>query len=360
MFTAAGDDVDVSWRLTERGATLAAAPGAVVIHERRSSIRAYLRQQIGYGTGEGLLYRKYPYRASDLYGSQSILESLLGRARIYYGAYGRGLFQSLYPGRELPPLAQLPLTAPWVLASVLLVIAGEAGAMFRALGELGLFATLAGAGIGAARAELRRGADSVAARLWLVVLFAAGPVARSFARERAKWFAATRAPEVLRTARSGFEPAGMILLESPPAGDGAERAIDSARAIQAMRAALLARGFAVAASDGFQEYDLEVVLPPCVRVPLNAIRRRDARLALRWRLRVAPKNALLAGAAGFVVLAVAGLGAGEAAVAVVLAELAAAALALARTWRLPAVIGDAAAEAARKLGLRVNENGGGA
>ena len=51
MFTTAGDDVDLSWRLAASNETLAYAPGAVVIHERRATLSAYLRQQRGYGAG---------------------------------------------------------------------------------------------------------------------------------------------------------------------------------------------------------------------------------------------------------------------------------------------------------------------
>ena len=55
--------VDLSRRLADRGEPLAMAPGAIVIHERRTTIRAYLAQQRGYGAGEGALYRRYPIRA---------------------------------------------------------------------------------------------------------------------------------------------------------------------------------------------------------------------------------------------------------------------------------------------------------
>ncbi len=41
-FTAAGDDVDFSWGLRERGIKLAYAPSAIVLHRRRSTISAYL------------------------------------------------------------------------------------------------------------------------------------------------------------------------------------------------------------------------------------------------------------------------------------------------------------------------------
>ena len=70
MFTTAGDDVDFSWRLAERKLIIASAPAAIVIHERRQTLGAYVKQQRGYGRGEGLLFRKYPLKSA---GAGSIL-----------------------------------------------------------------------------------------------------------------------------------------------------------------------------------------------------------------------------------------------------------------------------------------------
>src|SRR5262249_21365247 len=59
-FRVAGDDVDVCWRLRAHGLTLGFHPAAVVWHHRRNSIRAYWRQQRGYGKAEALLEQKWP------------------------------------------------------------------------------------------------------------------------------------------------------------------------------------------------------------------------------------------------------------------------------------------------------------
>jgi hypothetical protein len=64
QFRTAGDDVDVCWRLQERGWTLGFNPAAVVWHHRRASLRAYWRQQVGYGRAEALLERKWPGKYS--------------------------------------------------------------------------------------------------------------------------------------------------------------------------------------------------------------------------------------------------------------------------------------------------------
>src|SRR5262249_16395990 len=52
IYLRAGDDVDVCWRLQARGWKIGFAAAALVWHHHRSSIKAYWRQQVGYGEGE--------------------------------------------------------------------------------------------------------------------------------------------------------------------------------------------------------------------------------------------------------------------------------------------------------------------
>src|SRR5438445_3996372 len=65
-FRSAGDDVDVCWRLQDRGWTLGFHPAPVVGHHRRNSVRTYWRQQIGYGRAEAMLERKWPEKYNDV------------------------------------------------------------------------------------------------------------------------------------------------------------------------------------------------------------------------------------------------------------------------------------------------------
>ncbi len=157
MFTAAGDDVDLSWRLAASEETLAYAPGAVVIHERRATLAAYLRQQRGYGIGEGLLYRKYPLRTADqdgMYAGASSIGALLGGARVYYGAFGRGLFQTVYSAGN--SYAELPLTIQWFGVSLILLILGGVNRLLGVLGAGGIALSILAAALGAASAPLPR------------------------------------------------------------------------------------------------------------------------------------------------------------------------------------------------------------
>ena len=188
MFTTAGDDVDLSWRLAASAETLAYAPGAVVIHERRATLAEYLRQQRGYGTGEGLLFRKYPLRTADqdgMYAGASSIGALLGGARVYYGEFGRGLFQTVYSGSN--SYADLPLTIQWIGASLILLILGGANRLLGVLGAGGIALSILVAAMGAASAPLPRAHSGPAARIYLWIVHLLGPTVRSLARERVKW-----------------------------------------------------------------------------------------------------------------------------------------------------------------------------
>jgi hypothetical protein len=94
-------------------------------------VKAYLNQQMGYGKAEALLYFKHPYRF-NLLGQSRWLGRIYGelttavlsrRPVIYFGAFGRGLFQSLY---EAPSslLSYLPFTLEWNAIGILLFLAG--------------------------------------------------------------------------------------------------------------------------------------------------------------------------------------------------------------------------------------------
>jgi GT2 family glycosyltransferase len=151
-FRAAGDDVDVCWRLQQRGWTLGFSPAAMVWHHPRDSVRAYWKQQRGYGKAEALLERKWPEkynRAGHFSWRGRLYGNGLGHAlsprrwRVYYGTWGSGLFQRMYQG-EPPTLATLALMPEWYM----LVPALAALAAFGLLWEplyfvLPLFAAVA-------------------------------------------------------------------------------------------------------------------------------------------------------------------------------------------------------------------------
>ena len=196
QFHVAGDDVDVCWRLLDSGERIAFSPGAVVLHHRRRSIRAYLRQQRGYGKAEALLERKHPEKysaaghvdwAGRLYGNGAAQHRGGWRWRVYYGGWGTAFYQSLYgPRRSF--LESLPLMPEWYLTIVVLGLLSAAGAFWKplllavpllaaAIGALVVDATL-----GAARARFSAPRGRWRLRLLTAILYLLQPVARLHGR----------------------------------------------------------------------------------------------------------------------------------------------------------------------------------
>jgi O-antigen biosynthesis protein len=186
QFHVAGDDVDVCWRLRQHGWTLGFSPTAIVWHHRRNSVRAYWKQQQGYGRAEALLERKWPEKynaaghptwAGRMYG-KGLMRALSWRQqRIYYGIWGTGLFQSVYQPAQ-GGLSALALMPEWYLVIVALAALSALGmhwpVLFLALPLLALAvgALVVQAGLGAAQASFTSRLGSRLARLGLYGLTA--------------------------------------------------------------------------------------------------------------------------------------------------------------------------------------------
>jgi hypothetical protein len=141
QFRAAGDDVDMCWRLHDRGGTLGFSPAAMVWHRRRRSVPAYLRQQRGYGAAEALLERKWPERynrgghlrwSGNVYAGRVRRAIGIHRWRVYYGTWGSGLFQSVYQ-RAPGTLSSLPLMPEWYLLLAVLAAAATYESIYQPL-----------------------------------------------------------------------------------------------------------------------------------------------------------------------------------------------------------------------------------
>lgn len=135
QFRIAGDDVDICWRLQRERGPLGFAPTALVWHHRRSSIRAFWKQQKLYGRAEALLERKWPEKYNTaghaiwegrLYGAGGPQAQIGVRRRIYHGVWGEALFQQLY---HLPPSLfwSLPSVPEWYVLTGILAILSVLG-----------------------------------------------------------------------------------------------------------------------------------------------------------------------------------------------------------------------------------------
>jgi GT2 family glycosyltransferase len=190
VYMAAGDDVDVCWKLLDRGWEIAFHPAALVWHHRRASVRGYLRQQVGYGKADALVAARHPDRFNAL-GAARWRGRIYGPAasgpqRIYRGAFGTAAFQAVYRGQTSPLATWGDIGAPLAVALALTLPLGLISPALFVPGVVGLLALAVLAVDGAWRAAVPH------ARRWRAweragvgLLSCAQPVARAWGRTRA-------------------------------------------------------------------------------------------------------------------------------------------------------------------------------
>ncbi len=141
QYRAAGDDVDICWRLQEQGWTIGFHAAAQVWHHRRNSIRTYWKQQRGYGRAEALLEQKWPQKYNvaghvswegRLYGKGSASAGLGKTSRVYQGVWGSAPFQLMYQAD--PSITVSILSMPeWSVAIAALACLSVAGLFWSPL-----------------------------------------------------------------------------------------------------------------------------------------------------------------------------------------------------------------------------------
>jgi GT2 family glycosyltransferase len=134
-YRAAGDDVDLCWRLQEAGGKIGFNAAAMDWHHRRNSVMMYWKQQQGYGKAEALLEEKWPEKynalghfswSGRLYGKGMTEAIPTRRNHVYQGQWGLALFQSIYePAAGF--LTSLPLMPEWFLLIGMLAIVSLLG-----------------------------------------------------------------------------------------------------------------------------------------------------------------------------------------------------------------------------------------
>ena len=262
QFRVAGDDVDVCWRLQQRGWTLGYSPAAVVWHHRRNSVRAYLRQQKGYGCAEALLERKWPEKysvagharwAGRVYG----LPYVRWRAgRIYHGIWGLAPFQSLYePGPGV--IDSLLMMPEWYLLIGLLGLLTLLGLHWEPLKlicpllVLAAGAPLVQAGRCAAQVSFRNRPATRGGRVKLRVLTACLHLLQPLAR------LSGRLGQGLTLWRKRLV-SGFALPRPWLANIWSKRSLGAEERLQALEAALRAQGALPLRGGDYDPWDLEV------------------------------------------------------------------------------------------------------
>ena len=255
VYTSAGDDVDVCWKVLDRDWEIAFHPAALVWHHRRSGVRNYLRQQRGYGRAEALVEARHPDRFTPVGTARwrgrlyDFRPAPLAGQRVYRGAFGTAAYQSVYRSRGHTLDLSHQIGVPIALGEALTLPLGLVAWIGLLPGLLGLGALAVLAAIDVARADPPRGLRRrrLSFRLGVAFMQLAQPVVRSWARARQGVEARRRVGcPVPLPAATGRGPGGTLLY--PATGPRAEFA---AAAVAVLRRA----GFRVAPVTGWERHD---------------------------------------------------------------------------------------------------------
>jgi len=288
-FHTAGDDVDLCWRLLDRGWEIGFHPSAVVWHHRRATARAYLRQQRSYGHSEALVEARHPERFTAL-GTARWLGAIYtssgpraGRQRIYRGPFGASGFQSIYRRDShaadmanqvgVPTGVLFTLTAP--LAAVSVVLA--APAVFG----LTLLMALGAANAARCRPPTGSGIGQMRARMSIAWLTMAQPLVRAWGHSRNRVPALRTAGPEQPVARPTGRATGRVFIY--------EAMCHRSELAAALIAHLRQGGLCVVAAGGWEDFDARVAAGPFLMGELLAtahpggcIQVRVRRRARRW------------------------------------------------------------------------------
>jgi glycosyltransferase involved in cell wall biosynthesis len=289
----AGDDVDVCWKLLVRGHTIAFSPSAIVHHHRRGTVRAYLRQQQGYGFAEAHLQRRYPGRYNYFghqvwrgnvydtvhHGLRQFGFPLLFTSKVYQGSFGSAQFQAIYHP-FLTWWFQIFTAVEWQGATGSALLAGLLGLQFAPGGAWGpltvsalMFLLTLGSALLCARQASHqkpwKGSERLRSILLIALLHLLQPLARGYGRWKG-WWAERDLPHT-------FPPSQRLygnLLQRSALLDGLQNH-------------LRACGWVSRPADVWSETDLEIPGPGPYRLALTTVYEDDVAHAchyLRYRV----------------------------------------------------------------------------
>ncbi len=139
QFRAAGDDVDLCWRIQDQVGDIGFQAAAFNWHHRRDSVRGYWKQQYGYGVAEAMLERKWPEKYNSnghiswtgrLYGQGFTQHFGYSRGRVYQGIWGSSPFQRLY-NANTHGILSLTLMPEWLILMVVLTLIAASSIIWK-------------------------------------------------------------------------------------------------------------------------------------------------------------------------------------------------------------------------------------
>ena len=299
IFHRAGDDVDLCWRLQQAGLRIGFSPAAFVWHYRRSTIRAYVRQQRGYGEAEALLVRKHPECFNSFGGSlwhgriytTSKLHDWVRPPIIYRGPFGSAGFQFLYASQ--PAFNLMACTTPeyHVLVTLPLWVMSVTFHLLLPMAITSLLISVGACVAAAAQASLPRTKRRWWSRPLVGLLFFVQPIVRGWARYQGRLLrrSAPLAPQptldsmALRASRLSLREVSYW----------AEQRLDRLAFATAILRRLDQQGWPNKCDIGWSDYDVEVHDSRWSKLQLTTVAEEHSlgkqlircRLRARWTLR---------------------------------------------------------------------------
>lgn len=309
IYRKAGDDVDVCWRLMQRGYRIGFSSAGFVWHYRRSTVKAYLKQQQGYGEAEALLVRKHPEYFNSVGGSiwhgRIYTASKFGvetrKPIIYHGVWGSGFFQTLYTPPPAMALMMATSLEYHVLVTLPLLVLSVP---FRDLLPLGIFSALVSVAtciVAGWQAELPKTKKRWWSHPLIALLFFLQPIYRGYARYKGRLILKQTPPAPAEA---------LAALELKDKGESldtieywAEHWVERVEFLQAVLARLDEQGWQNKADAGWSEYDIEIYGSRWAYLQLTSLSEPHAGGRQLFRVRLTTKWSLLAKVAFFSALA---------------------------------------------------------
>ena len=293
IYRKAGDDVDICWRLQQRGYRIGFNPAGFVWHYRRNTIHAYLKQQAGYGEAEAMLERRHPENFNGFGGSRwsgrIYTPAKIGvetrRPIIYHGLFGSGFFQSLYTPNTGLTLLVVTSLEYHVLVTLPLLVLGAVLPYVGTVGNASLLFSLGMCIVAGWQADLPRAKRRWWARPLVALLFFLQPIVRGWARHRNQ----LRGQQTPLSARENL---ATLALEGrterfDPLLYWSEKGVERMAFLSRVLARLDERGWQNKPDSGWNRYDVEIYGSRWARLELLTASEYHAggRQLLRCRLR---------------------------------------------------------------------------
>jgi glycosyltransferase involved in cell wall biosynthesis len=263
-YHAAGDDVDFCWRVQQTGGVIAFSPTAVVWHHRRFTLRAFRKQQQGYGEAESLLRFKHliffgptgtaKWRG-QIYGTPRF-SWFINRPAIYHGIFGDGFFQSIYPTPQSEIAAYLS-SIEWFALTLFLFGVGVFVPPLRIVPYLMLGGTLCVALSYMVRARIEPRFDTIPSRLLVMALAFLQPLVRGWSRYFT-WLHFKRTPAAVIAMHEKLPPAGKRHFGKRTRIYWSEEGKDRHALLNGIIALLEAENWRYSVDTGWQEWDLQI------------------------------------------------------------------------------------------------------